>query len=127
MYETISMIMKTSVRSLFFRIKAEINVRAKADKKITVVKKRLGLNIIRHWRLKPIRNPDPAIEMPIEREKHIANVSGRPVTIFSTENQARMSKTILISMQAPKATKRSVIVREGKNEPLVSCSSETGK
>jgi len=104
-----------------------MSVRARADKKMTVVRNRLGLNIILHWRLKPIRNPEPAIETPIEREKQMAKVCGRPVTILSTENQARISKTMLISMQAPKATRRSVIEREGKNDPLVSCSWDTGK
>lgn len=121
------MIMKMSVRSLLFRINAEIKVRAKADKKMTAVKNRLGLNIIRHWRLNPIMNPEPAIETNIDNEKQIANVSGRPVTIFSTENQARMSRTRLIKMQAPKATKRSVMVSDGKKDPDVSWSWETGK
>lgn len=114
--------MKIKVKSLLLSIKADISVIAKAHKKITVVRKRLGLNIIRHCLRKPIRNPEPAQEIRTPKEKHIAKVSGRPAMILITENQEIMSRTIPMHIQAPKAIRRSVSVSDGKKESPVSSS-----
>jgi hypothetical protein len=107
--------MKTRVKSLLLRISAAIRVRARAHKNIKVVKKRLGLNIILHCRLKPIKKPEPAIETRTPNEKQIANVSGFPAMIFTTENQDNMSRTIPIQTHTPNAINLSLRDKDGKH------------
>ena len=118
----ISIIINNKVSPLLFKTKAEINVIAKAAKKITVVKNRLGLNIIRHCLLNPIKNPDPAIEIKTPKEKQIAKVSGFPAMIFTIENHDMMSKTIPMHTHAEKATNLSVKLSFGKQLSLASSS-----